>query len=255
LMLKGERQIDLLLTDVVMPGTRDGIALGAEARRIQPGIKVLHVTGYPERLDANSPLFKGDALIRKPVERRDLLQRVGHLLGRWVVDQNEVLEFAFRYWVQKAAGGTMPPRRALDPAEIKALLPHLSIFERVGSPMRYRCRLAGTKVVAAIGCNFADRFLDETMTDDDAAFLTRQLDRVIATGLPLYVASSFRAADSDLATERLLLPFGIDDGIQVVAVQTFSWGERPVTLHEIVQLQPHRTHAIQSQLSPLREAS
>lgn len=252
LLLKGEQRIDLLLTDIVMPGPRDGLALGAEARRLRPGLKVLHVTGYPERLGTNPPI----ELIRKPVERRALLDRVGRLLGGWAVDQNEVLQGAFRYWADKAAGRPFPMRKELDPSEIKGLLPHLSIFERVGEPPRYRCRLTGTKVVAAVGCNFADRFLDEYLTPDDADFIARQLERVTASGLPLYVASSFRAGNNDMATERLLLPFGLESGaVQVVMVQTFSWGPRPVTFHEIARQHPQRTHRIQSQLEPLREAS
>lgn len=257
-ILNGERPIDLLLTDIVMPGTLDGIALGVEARRIQPGLKVLHVTGFPERIAANSPLLKGNALIQKPVERHDLLKRVGHLLGRWAVDQNDVLQRAFSYWAEKAAGRPFPVRKDLDPSEIKALLPHLSIYERVGSPpsARYRCRLTGTKVVVAAGLNFANRFLEEFLTPDDAEFIGRQLGTVMTSGAPLYAASAFRAGESELATERLLLPFGMEDGtVQVVVVQTFSWGARPRTLHEIARLRPLRTHAVQSEISPLKAAS
>lgn len=255
-ILNGDRPFDLLLTDIVMPGTRDGIALGTEARLIRPGLKVLHVTGYPERLGPHSPLLAGNALIQKPVERRDFLKRVGHLVGGWAVDQNEVLQRAFRYWTEKAEGRPFPLRKDLNPSEIKGLLPNLSIFERVGEPPRFRCRLAGTNIVAAVGRNVAGCFLDEVMCEEDAKFMAGQFERVVTMGLPRYAASTFRAADNDLATERLLLPFATENGaVQVVVVQTFSWGARPVALHEIARQHPQRTHCVQSHLSPLKEAS
>jgi DNA-binding response OmpR family regulator len=255
-ILNGEGLVDLLLADIVMPGSRDGIALAAEARRIRPGLKVLHVTGYPQRLGDQPHFVRSGGMIRKPVERRDLLARVADLLGRWAVDQNEVLQRAFHYWSEKAAGRPYPQRQDLDPSEIKYLLPYISIYERTGAPPRFRCRLAGTKVVAAAGANLAGRFVDEIMPEDGAQFIERQLDQVISSGFPLYTASNFRAAQSDMSTERLLLPFGTDAGdVQVVVVQTFNWGERPLTLHEIALQHPQRTHAVQSAVSPLKEAS
>jgi CheY-like chemotaxis protein len=256
LILNTERRIDLLLADVVMPGARDGIALAAEARRIRPGLKVLHVTGYPERFSDNPHLVKQGGFIRKPVDRSDLLKRVGHLLGRWAVDQNEVLQRAFHYWLDKAAGRPFPRRSDLDPAEIKHLLPYVSIYERSGDPPRYRCRLSGTKIAAATGVDPTGRLLEDFLTRDDLQFIVMQFEKVETSGLPLYVASSFRSPESDLSTERLILPFGIEDGgVQIVIVQTFSWGQRPVTLHQIARQHTQRTHSVQSQLSPLKEAS
>jgi CheY-like chemotaxis protein len=45
-ILKSDAPIDLLLTDIVMPGTLDGFALGRAALALRPNLKVLHVTGY-----------------------------------------------------------------------------------------------------------------------------------------------------------------------------------------------------------------
>ena len=41
---------DLLVSDVIMPGNIDGVALAAEAVRLQPTLGVLLVSGYPEGL-------------------------------------------------------------------------------------------------------------------------------------------------------------------------------------------------------------
>ena len=42
-----ERQVDVLFTDIMMPGM-DGVELAKQARLIQPGIKVLFETGYAQ---------------------------------------------------------------------------------------------------------------------------------------------------------------------------------------------------------------
>ncbi|HMK80173.1 MAG TPA: ATP-binding protein [Xanthobacteraceae bacterium] len=70
------RPIDLLLTDVVLPGGMNGRQLSEEVLRQRPGIKVLYVTGYTRnaiihhgRLDPDIELltkpFTADALARK----------------------------------------------------------------------------------------------------------------------------------------------------------------------------------------------
>src|SRR5690349_1948828 len=58
--------IDLLLTDVVMPGM-DGPALASRLRSICPNLEVLYMTGYPDDILARHGVTPGGApLIRKP---------------------------------------------------------------------------------------------------------------------------------------------------------------------------------------------
>jgi two-component system NtrC family sensor kinase len=64
------RPMDLLLTDVIMPGSMDGIALAAEARRRRPDLPVLLSSGYagaPNRVAAS-----GFPLLRKPFTLEEL---------------------------------------------------------------------------------------------------------------------------------------------------------------------------------------
>jgi CheY-like chemotaxis protein len=62
-------RIDLLLTDIILPGTMDGIAIATQARAAQPEIKIVYMSGFapdPEMLLA------GTELIKKPFLRADL---------------------------------------------------------------------------------------------------------------------------------------------------------------------------------------
>ncbi len=73
--------VNLLLTDVVMPGSMNGRELAAEVERQAPGIQVLYMSGYTEdaivhhdRLDADA------ALLQKPFRRADLARVVRRVL-------------------------------------------------------------------------------------------------------------------------------------------------------------------------------
>ncbi|MEX0808166.1 MAG: PAS domain S-box protein, partial [Dongiaceae bacterium] len=46
-VLESDASIDLLLTDIVMPGGMSGIVVAEKARHMRPGIKTLYASGYP----------------------------------------------------------------------------------------------------------------------------------------------------------------------------------------------------------------
>jgi PAS domain S-box-containing protein len=72
---------DLLFTDVVLPGGMNGVEIGEQAKRIQPGIKVLYTSGYTENTVVHSgELDQGATLVSKPYRRQDLLEKVRALL-------------------------------------------------------------------------------------------------------------------------------------------------------------------------------
>ena len=69
---------DLLFTDIVMPGAMDGLALAAEAGRLQPGLPVLLTTGWGDRVGGHGGL----EMIGKPYRAPDLTQKIRALLDK-----------------------------------------------------------------------------------------------------------------------------------------------------------------------------
>ncbi|URX63164.1 response regulator [Luteibacter anthropi] len=79
-VLRGDDAIDLLLTDVGMPGM-NGRELAEVARAWRPALPVLFMTGYAENaMDRASFLGQGMDMITKPFEIDDLLARIRHIL-------------------------------------------------------------------------------------------------------------------------------------------------------------------------------
>jgi len=78
--IEGAQRIDLLLTDVVMPGM-NGRELAESAIRKQPGLKVLFMTGYSRNaIVHHGRLDPGVALIQKPISERELAERLRKIL-------------------------------------------------------------------------------------------------------------------------------------------------------------------------------
>ncbi len=69
--------VDLLFTDVVMPGGMNGGELAERARRLRPGLKTLFTSGYAEPVvTSGGVLAEGAALLRKPYNQRELAQAI-----------------------------------------------------------------------------------------------------------------------------------------------------------------------------------
>ena len=80
-ILLSDRHIDLLFTDVVMPGGMSGLQLAEHARNCRPDLPVLLTSGYNEEFIGASPAFGANLpLIRKPFRRRQLAETITKLL-------------------------------------------------------------------------------------------------------------------------------------------------------------------------------
>ena len=73
--------MDLLFSDVVLPGGLTGAQVSAQARAIRPGLKVLFTTGYARNaIIHHGRLDKGVHLITKPFSLNDLAAKIRDVL-------------------------------------------------------------------------------------------------------------------------------------------------------------------------------
>jgi PAS domain S-box-containing protein len=82
MLQQGSVRIDLLLTDVVMPGM-NGRELGRKAQELRPDLRVLYMTGYSRNAVVHhGRLDQGVELLQKPITQTHLAARVRDLLDQ-----------------------------------------------------------------------------------------------------------------------------------------------------------------------------
>ncbi len=75
-------KIDLLLTDMVMPGGMSGRDLAAQILRDEPRLPVIYSTGYGAEFDAAALTADGQCLLMKPYDIASLASAIGKALTR-----------------------------------------------------------------------------------------------------------------------------------------------------------------------------
>jgi len=76
-LLQRSMPVDLLITDIRMPGLMDGLALARFARATWPPLKIMVISGNLADLPADA----ADVMIEKPFTPDIVLARVGQLLA------------------------------------------------------------------------------------------------------------------------------------------------------------------------------
>ena len=80
-MLESTSRVDLLLTDVVLPGAMSGPKIAEEARRRRTDIKILYMSGYPDQaFRSHGPSEEDAEVLSKPFRRIELAQKVRNAL-------------------------------------------------------------------------------------------------------------------------------------------------------------------------------
>jgi CheY-like chemotaxis protein len=79
--LAGPARIDIMFSDVVMPGGMNGAQLADQARRLRPELKVLLTSGYVSAQSEGQVLESELPVLSKPYQRDELAQKLRLVLG------------------------------------------------------------------------------------------------------------------------------------------------------------------------------
>jgi CheY-like chemotaxis protein len=80
--LRSDEAIDLVLTDIVLPGGVSGVKLAEAARALRPGLPVVFTSGYSEgALEDAGGALADRPLLRKPFRRDELVAFVRSALA------------------------------------------------------------------------------------------------------------------------------------------------------------------------------
>jgi CheY-like chemotaxis protein len=81
ILQRQQTEIELVLTDIVMPGSIDGQKLAERIHQLDPGLRVSFITGALSETDA-ALMVEKQLLLRKPFFPKELIDFVGAQLQR-----------------------------------------------------------------------------------------------------------------------------------------------------------------------------
>jgi N-acetylglutamate synthase-like GNAT family acetyltransferase len=148
-----------------------------------------------------------------------------------------------RYWELKRAGRAMPLWSDIDPAEIKALLPHLMVTRYERDPFRVRYVIVGTWVVQYGGADFTGRYLDELEFASEVDTDWQELHREVATqAVPILGRFRFLSESGlEREYEAAILPVADETGSFVergLCIEDFPGGVSVVPDENTIALKP-----------------
>jgi CheY-like chemotaxis protein len=187
LLLCERERIDLVVTDVIMPNV-SGRELAERLEKLQPGIKVLFMSGYTDTvIEHHGVLEDGAKFIQKPFSPEELAGKVRAVLAptmrtsRILVADDEAGVRAFLrkvledggYTVIEAADGKQALRQALA-GQVDLVITDLVMPEQEGieTIQAMRREVPGTPIIAISGA-FGGQFLKMAQMMGAAAVLNK----------------------------------------------------------------------------------
>ncbi len=85
----------------------------------------------------------------------------------------------FAYWASLRRGAGLPGRVDLHPANMKRLLPTVSLIDVTREPREYRLRLAGTGLYGVYGREITGKSLTDVYNTAAAEYWRKELDKVV----------------------------------------------------------------------------
>jgi len=80
-VLRSDTAVDLVFSDIQMPGAMDGFGLARWIREHHPGTKVILTSGIEKSAEAARDLCEGGPMMQKPYDHDRVVQRIRALLA------------------------------------------------------------------------------------------------------------------------------------------------------------------------------
>ena len=212
-IIEGGARIDLLFTDVVMPGPMRSVELVAAARQQLPQLQVLFTSGYTQNaIMEGGRLSEGVELLSKPYTREALARRLRQLLG----GPGQAPRPAP---TRKATPASPAPRQATRPLHILVCEDDWMIRSLVVEMLHTRGHRVSEatdagEAIALQATQPADVLLTDVGLPDISGIELAERLRKVTPDLPVLFATGethVHGASPDERTRVLTKPFGADE--------------------------------------------
>ncbi|GAB2175447.1 hypothetical protein DLREEDagr8_10050 [Dongia sp. agr-C8] len=145
------------------------------------------------------------------------------------------------YWRSKAGARRMPRRTDIDPGDIKAFLPRITLVDVVPDARRFVYRLVGTEEVASRGSDPTGRSVAEAFFASSAEESLAYYEYVAQTGEPCCFRGDYRAPDGALEKQDVIfLPLSEDgETVSIILVFYHDYRFHPRVAESSVLLRYH----------------
>lgn len=130
------------------------------------------------------------------------------------------------YWRRQAGSRRMPRRTDIDPTDIKAFLPRITLVDVVPDARRFVYRLVGTEEVASRGSDPTGRSVAEAYFAAAPEESLMYYEQVVELGAPCCFRGDYHAPDGALEKQDVIfLPLS-EDGEAVSMILVFYYDYR-----------------------------
>lgn len=119
---------------------------------------------------------------------------------------------AFWQAKRRAKGGILPARADLTPEEMKPFLPCVTLISVFEAPRRFQFRLVGTGVLAQMGRETTNVWVEHELFADKAARVGEFFSAPVYTRLPAYACGGYAVTPTNrqLRFETVIMPLSSD---------------------------------------------
>jgi hypothetical protein len=131
----------------------------------------------------------------------------------------------YAYWQQQCRGAPFPGRGDIAPDQIRDLLPNIMIVDVESTPLRFRYRLVGTRVVEYNGLEFTGRYLGEIGWPEEQDLFDSYAE-VVSTRRPVFGSLAWKLATGAVGrAEFARLPLSEDSAAvsQILAMEDYDF--------------------------------